>query len=279
MMTGLEKFFKTLRLGVQLGTIFVITLTLMADTVWAADSSEDELVVFPEGLPCVMKRVPTDSGERFEAEGDPSTFFLSDGATAVLKISGHNYPKYVLIRNFSDEDDFTLTVDGKNYAMKSAISASGAKYEAENDPSTSLWNKGKEVFLEIGGKEYLGYDIWRPDREIWLSDPSFPTELEWKVASIADLEVIPGSTVTLTFHSDGKLSGKASINNFTSLWIASGYKILITNGISTKMAGSKELMDQEERFLTFLSGIDRFEFRKEGVALINKDDEEILLKR
>jgi heat shock protein HslJ len=277
MMAG--KFFKAFSRILWLGAISAMMLTLMAGMGWAADPSEEELVAFPNGLPCVMKRVASDSGERFEAEGDPSTFFLSDGAAATLKINGIEYSKYVLIRNSSSGDEFTLTVDGKNYAMEIAISASGAKYEAEGDPSTTLWSKGEKAFLVIGGQDYLDYDFWRPDGEIWLPDPSLPTELEWKVASIAGAEVIPDSVVTLTFHPDGKLSGKASINDYTSSWITSGYKIAVTNGISTKMAGSQDLMDQEDRFLKFLAGVERFEFRTEGLALLNKDDEEMLLKR
>ncbi|MDR1376575.1 MAG: MliC family protein, partial [Synergistaceae bacterium] len=197
-----EKFFDTLRLGV----ISAMILTLTAGAAFAAGSVNEELVAFPGGLACVMKPVATDSGERFEADGDPSTFFLSEGAAATFEIKGRKYSKYVLIRNFSD-DEFTLTVDGKNYAMKSAISASGAKYEAEGDPSTSLWSKGTEAYLVVGGQDYAGYDIWRPDGEIWLPDQNFPTGLEWKAVSIAGLDVIPNSTVTITFHPDGKLSG------------------------------------------------------------------------
>jgi heat shock protein HslJ len=270
-----RKFFKTLWLGI----ISAMILALTAGVVLAAGPSEDELVAFPGGLPCVMKRVAADSGERFEAEGDPSTFFLSDGAAATLSINGRECPKYVLTRSFLGGDEFTLTVDGKNYAMKIAISASGAKYEAEDDPSTTLWGKGNAAFLVVGGQDYLGYDTWRPDGEIWLPDQNFPTEVEWTVASIAGLEVIPDSTVTITFHSDGKLGGRASINNYTSSWIASGYRLIIVDGASTQMAGPPDLMDQEARFLKFLPEIDRFDFRKEGLALINKDDEEILLRR
>jgi putative lipoprotein len=142
-----------------------------------------------------------------------------------------------------------------------------------------LWSKGNEALLVVGGQDYSDYDIWRPDGEIWLPNQGLPTGLEWKAASIAGLKVIPNSTVTVTFHNDGKLSGKASINNYTSSWIASGYKILISDGASTQMAGPRDLMEQEDRFLKFLSETNRFDFRKEGLVLIDKNDQELLLQR
>jgi heat shock protein HslJ len=279
MMAG--KFFKTLHFKtLRSGVVFAVILTLAAGAVFGVvpAAAEEELVVFPGGLPRVLTRVAADSGERYEAAGDPSTFFLSGGTGAVLKINGRDYVKYVLIRDFSDSDEFILTVDGKNYSMRDAISASGAKYEAVGDPSTVLWSKGSAASLVVGGREYSDYDVWRPDGEIWLPDQGLPIELEWKAASIAGSEVIPGSDVTLTFHKDGKLSGKASINNYTSSWLASGYKILIAEGASTQMAGPRDLMEQESRFFEFLSETTRFDFRKEGLVLIDKNGQELLLK-
>jgi heat shock protein HslJ len=142
-----------------------------------------------------------------------------------------------------------------------------------------LWSKGEAAMLTIAGEEYQGYDVWTSDGVIWLPGQNIPTGVEWKVTSIAGLEVIPGSSVTITFHPHGKLSGKASVNNYTSSWITSGYRLKITGGVSTQKAGPQNLMDQEERFLKFLSQVDRFEFRREGLALVDKDDEEILLRR
>ena len=89
--------------------------------------------------------------------------------------------------------------------------------------------------LFVKGVEYAGYDDWLPEGGIWLTDQGLPTELEWKVSSIAGAKVIAGSTVTLTFHADGSLSGKASVNNYRASWIASGSKLLILRGPVTKM--------------------------------------------
>jgi heat shock protein HslJ len=45
------------------------------------------------------------------------------------------------------------------------------------------------------------------------------------------------------------------------------------------MGGPQDLMDLEDRFLKFLPKVERFDFRKEGLALIDKNGEEILLRR
>ena len=65
----------------------------------------------------------------------------------------------MLVRIFSDMDPekLFLTVDGRNYIIRSAVSASGAKYEAVNDPETSLCGKSASVTLTVGGVVYPGY--------------------------------------------------------------------------------------------------------------------------
>lgn len=47
-----------------------------------------------------------------------------------------------------------VTVGGQAYEMKQVLAASGAKYEAADDPSTSFWNKGRNGTLVVKGKTY-----------------------------------------------------------------------------------------------------------------------------
>lgn len=42
----------------------------------------------------------------------------------------------------------------RSFEMREARSASGARYEAVDDPSTSFWNKGQRGWLVIRGREY-----------------------------------------------------------------------------------------------------------------------------
>ncbi|MDR1977305.1 MAG: MliC family protein [Synergistaceae bacterium] len=262
---------------------FITLMFLCAPNVlFAATREDDELFVFADGASYILERAVSASGEKYEATDDPTTVFWSDGPEAILEIKGRAYSKYVLLRE-SGEDELLLTVDGKNYTMKYAASASGAKYEALEDPETILWSKGDAATLIVEGNEYDGYDVWQPDGVIWLADQGLPTEIEWEVASIAGSEVIEGSTVTLTFHADGSLSGLASVNNYRASWMASGSRIIITANVSTMMGikpgGPSALMEQERAFLGILPEVVRFQFRKDGLTLVSGSGEEIILVR
>jgi heat shock protein HslJ/membrane-bound inhibitor of C-type lysozyme len=231
------------------------------------------------GVTYTMERVDDAPGETYEAPGDPGTVFWSEGDEAVFTIGGKEYARYVLLRDTSGKDELTVTADGRNYTLRQVVAASGAKYEAPGDPETYFWSKGSGAMLRLEGKDYDGYDYWLPFGEIWLADQGIPTGVEWKAVSIDGTDVIAGSAVTVTFHADGKMSGNASVNNYTAPWLAYGSRIIVSNGIATRKAGAPDLMEQEDRFLKFLPEISRFELRKDGLALVNRDGGKIVLTR
>ncbi len=47
-----------------------------------------------------------------------------------------------------------LTAGDQTFDMRSVVSASGSKYEAVGDPSTTLWNKGDDTIIVIRGQTY-----------------------------------------------------------------------------------------------------------------------------
>ena len=49
-------------------------------------------------------------------------------------------------------DAMQLDAGGEIFRMRSVVAASGAKYQAEDDPSTIFWNKGREAFIQIRGQ-------------------------------------------------------------------------------------------------------------------------------
>ena len=51
-------------------------------------------------------------------------------------------------------DAMRLTVGDQAFDMRPVVTASGAKYEAVGDPSTTLWNKGEDTTVVINGKPY-----------------------------------------------------------------------------------------------------------------------------
>jgi membrane-bound inhibitor of C-type lysozyme/heat shock protein HslJ len=256
----------------------VMAVVLAAGAVGAAPT--DTLTAEVNGKTYVLERAIAASGEKYEAAGDPSTYFWSKGNEAVFCVGDVSYFRYVLIRETVNEDELALAVDGKNYLLKRAKAASGAKYEYTLDPETFLWCKNDEAMLVIAGKDYAGYDKLTPVvGEIWIPNLKIPTGVQWKVTAIGDEEILEGSTVTMLFQSSGRLSGMASVNNYTAAWVASGGRLLISGGAATKKAGPQPLMEQEDKFLKLLPTINSFVVREDGLNLITRDGVEIVLSK
>ncbi|MDR0764619.1 MAG: META domain-containing protein [Synergistaceae bacterium] len=254
-------------------------MALISAPAQAGAAPTDTLTAEISGKTYVLERAAADLGEKYEVTGDPSTYFLSDGDTAVFRVKGISYFRYVLIRETANDDELALTADGKNYLLKRADAGAGAKYEHTLDPGTFLWCESDSAALVIAGKDYVGYDKLPPVvGEIWISDLKIPTGVEWKVVSLGD-EKISGSPVTMRFHSDGRVTGTASVNDYTAAWIASDGKLLITDGAATRKAGPRHLMEQEDKFLKTLSKINGFVVREEGMSLITRDGLEIVLSK
>jgi heat shock protein HslJ len=115
--------------------------------------------------------------------------------------------------------------------------------------------------------------------EIWISNLKIPTGVEWKVTAIGDEKILDGSSVTMRFHPDGRVTGTASVNDYTAAWMASDGKLLITDGAATRKAGPQPLMEQERKFLGMLSKINGFAVRAGGLNLIARDGLEIALSK
>lgn len=248
----------------------VVTMKLIKP---ANRSDDDEIDITINGETFRMKRVASDSGTKYEAADDPSTVFWSKGRTASLTVRGEEYSRYVLIRNSPDEDELFLSVDGENFRLHLVRTASGAKYEAEDDPSTYFWSKGDTATLFVRDKEYVGYNAGVP------RNTNLPIGVEWTVQRIADEPVVPGSTVTLRFGHNARLDGKASVNTYRSSWIATDGRLFIKGAALTRMAAAQNLMAQEHKFLTLLENVRAYEVLGDTLILTTEDGAEIVAKR
>jgi heat shock protein HslJ len=257
----------------------LMTTFLSAEALSAG--AEDELYVMKGGVTYVLVKTPgsSDSPKTYVAPVEPGVFFESDGDKASLRFGKHKCSNYVLLRDTQSDDEIILTADDVNYRMRQVVSASGAKYEAVDDPSTIFWGKGDSATLMIGGKIYSGYDLWLPYGGIWIPGEGVPTDVEWRVKSIGGVDVIEGSHVTLTFGADGRLHGAASVNNYTAPWMTVGNRLVVSTAAVTRMMGSEELARQEETFLKALADVTYFKPLREGLALLTKGNGEIVLGR
>jgi heat shock protein HslJ/membrane-bound inhibitor of C-type lysozyme len=51
-----------------------------------------------------------------------------------------------------DGSGATLTIDGTRYALRQVPAASGARYEAVEDPGVTFWDKGDRALVTVGGE-------------------------------------------------------------------------------------------------------------------------------
>ena len=154
------------------------------------------------------------------------------------------------------------------YLMEQVVSASGARYEVPGDSSTSFWNKGDKGMLTIKGDTF-------PECE-----PAGALVLqagEWVVEDINAGGIIDRSRVTLNFGNDGRVSGRASCNNYVGAYEVQGRNLTVTQVATTRKACAPSLNQQEARFVQSLEQASRFRLDETG-ALILEGEEGASLK-
>ena len=175
-----------------------------------------------------------------------------------------------------------LTVGSETFEMKPTPSASGTKYEAVEDPTTTFWNKGENTTITVKGRTLpkCGRGNPAPAHEdtaatVPASPPTAGARVlagaEWVVADIAGKKVIADSRVTLNFSADGKVFGKASCNNYTAQYTTSEDTISLSQPAATRMMCEK-LMDQEKSFLDILTNAKRYEIAADGALVLHTAD-------
>lgn len=218
------------------------------------------------------------------------------------------------------EQAMRLQMGDESFDLREVISASGAKYEAVGDPTTTYWSKGKNATLVVRGRSYpecvpaggappafrargneppWTLDI-AADRMTLLTDygqkrlevPTPAVERSpglsrysassgsTRVESLAAAAVLEGSSVTLAFGEDRRVSGQASCNGFTGEYSLTGEGLSVGQVATTRKACPPPLMQQEEAFLGLLGGVQRFEITPDGrLVLLAADGRKITAKR
>jgi heat shock protein HslJ len=95
---------------------------------------------------------------------------------------------------------------------------------------------------------------------------------EWAVDAIEGKPLVSGSQATLAFAPDGRLSGQASCNRFTSTYTLSGEGLHIAQAASTRMLCDDALMAQESSFLAILGSAQNFSIEADGALLLRAGD-------
>ena len=235
--------------------------------------------VFTGGLPAwVSDAVTIDL-----AQGDKidlGTILMTRPAPGAYKMSMRCGDDTVVV-GFS-KTAMLLTVSGETFEMTPIASASGSKYEAVGDPTTTFWSKGAQTTITVKGRTLpeCGRSNPAPAHEDTVATaPASPRAAgsktlggaEWVVKDIAGVKLIASSRVTLNFSADNKVSGKASCNSYSAGYTLSGDTIRVSQPVATMMM-CEMLMDQEKSFLDLLQHTNRFEIAPDGSLILHASD-------
>lgn len=99
-----------------------------------------------------------------------------------------------------------------------------------------------------------------------------PAELlaqgEWLIENINHRGIIDSSRVSIQFSSEGRISGQGSCNRYAGSYTLTGEGLSFGPVMSTKMACSPALMEQERRFFSTLDQITHFDITPDGALLL-----------
>jgi heat shock protein HslJ/uncharacterized lipoprotein YbaY len=263
-----------------------------------------------DGREVPMREVRAASGARFEAEGDPRTSLWNRGERAQLALDGTAWPECVASAPgagawptrapFSargTEPFWRLDVDARRIRFVPNVDAqaveaptpaprpagAGLRWDAEahgaaltvrvadrvcTDPMAGMPHPAS-VTVAWRGRTYEGCG----------GEPaSLLRGAEWIVEDVDRRGVIDRSRATLAFGPRGRISGRASCNDYAGRWTLDGESLRITDVAVGARACAAALADQEARFLERLRAVRRFEIAPDG-ALRLLDDAGVILAR
>lgn len=95
---------------------------------------------------------------------------------------------------------------------------------------------------------------------------------EWIIEDIAGGDVIDDTQPSLSFGSDGQLSGNVTCNRLIASFAVTGRNLSIEPAGTTRMACPEALMNQERRLLDMLPLIDRYRIDDAGALVLGTAD-------
>jgi len=94
----------------------------------------------------------------------------------------------------------------------------------------------------------------------------------WVVEDVAGSGIAAGSRATLTFGTDGRVTGSASCNTYTAGFVLTGEGLTIQKAAATRKACAPALMAQESAFLALLEAVTRFEIASDAALVLHAPD-------
>ena len=99
---------------------------------------------------------------------------------------------------------------------------------------------------------------------------------KWRVKEINDKDVLKDVEVTLEFIEEGSFGGKGSCNSFSGQVTITGARLKFSQIVSTKMACSSKINDQERRYFTALERAYSYEIKGDYLTIYSESKGELL---
>jgi heat shock protein HslJ/uncharacterized lipoprotein YbaY len=254
---------------------------------------DDNAVMEVDGERFTMIRTISASGSRYEAVGDPRTYFWSKGDKAFVSLRGDKLDECTRLASETPapyvarghEPDWSLAIDSGKATL---IARMGEKRREVQLPPVQV-EGGRYVFtltepeVRIAVSEILCRDsaVGMPypdsvtinDRESTLTgcggDPlALLTSTEWVVEDLDEGGIIDRSHLTLVFDGQGRVAGSGGCNAYNMPFSITGEGVSFGMGAGTMKACSEALANQERRFFQSLGEVKRFDIDPVSRALL-----------
>lgn len=93
----------------------------------------------------------------------------------------------------------------------------------------------------------------------------------WQLDTLAGNELVPDSSITMEFDSEGRVAGSASCNRYTTSYIVDGNSLGFGMAAATMMACEPALMEQERAFFNALETASTFELSQDQLIITYAD--------
>ena len=120
----------------------------------------------------------------------------------------------------------------------------------------------------------------QPSRNL-STDQRVLTGTDWRLISFgpadAEVEVIPGTTVTLKFGDDGRASGSTGCNSYSGTYQVRGDTVSFGRLVSTRRAClDQNASEQEQRFLSALEMASKFRLSSDRLTILSDRGRNVL---
>lgn len=250
-----------------------------------------------------LRQVRTGSGARHEAIDDPTSWVWFRGDVANVSVRGEAWPECdvaspgqpVPVRARGNEPSWSLRIGQRLVFKVGELTLDGTlpPLAAKGNSRTtqgSIEGRSISVVLtatvcndNMSGMPHPLTAQVTVDGRTYRGCGGAPAELlhgaPWGVEDLAGRGLIDRSRVTLTFGTDGRVSGRASCNSYSGPYTLTGETLRIGPTAGTLMACPEALMDEERRLFNLLAQINGFAIDASGALLLQTSERQRIRAR